>query len=310
VGDYTDIEWATHTLNWWTGCEHVSPACAHCYAEAWARRAGRDFSERRLTTEANRRKPLKWEANATEFEREHGHRQRIFVNSLSDVFDNKVPQEWRDSLFEMIRRTPSLDYLLLTKRIGNAERMLPADWGDGYPNVWLGATVANQEEAERDIPKLLAVSARVRFLSIEPMLGPLDLEYPESMFPNGPQMCCDGRECGCMGRPIDPPLLYGINWVIVGGESGSGARSFNIQWARDLVAQCRGSGTAVFVKQLGARPYLQVTRSSSVTAPSMKLHIAEMQLESTISLSDRKGGDIREWPEDLRVRQFPDQVQS
>jgi protein gp37 len=250
MAENTKIEWATHTLNWWTGCEAISPACAHCYAEAWAKRAGRDFAERRLTTEANRRQPLKWERNAPAFEREHGHRQRIFVNSLADVFDNKVPQEWRDNLFAIIRQTPSLDYLLLTKRIGNAKKMLPADWGDGYANVWLGATVVTQEEAERDIPKLLAVPARIRFLSCEPLLGPLDLEYPEGLFPNGPRMCCDGRECGCMGRPYDPPLIYGINWIIAGGESGSKARPSDHDWFKSLRDQCSAAGTAFFMKQM------------------------------------------------------------
>lgn len=243
MAENTKIEWATHTLNWWTGCEAISPACAHCYAAAWAKRAGRDFAERRLTTEANRRQALKWERNAAEFEREHGHRQRIFVNSLADVFDNQVPQEWRESLFAMIRQTPSLDYLLLTKRIGNAKKMLPADWGDGYPNVWIGSTVVTQEEAERDIPKLLAVPARIHFLSIEPMLGPLDLMRAGALR----TIWWDTTVPG--GRA---PVPKSVDWIIAGGESGSKARPTHPQWARSLRDQCAAGRVSFFWKQWGA----------------------------------------------------------
>lgn len=265
MAENTKIQWATHTWNFWCGCEPVSPACAHCYAEAWAKRAGRDFSERKLTTEANRRLPLKWQRDADAFEREHGHRQRVFVNSLADVFDNKVPQDWRDSLFAMIRQTPSLDYLLLTKRIGNAKHMLPADWDDGYSNVWLGSTVVTQPEADRDIPKLLALPARVRFLSIEPMLGPIDLygrvhACPTHDYSGG--FCV--QDCGDWRR---------IHWVIVGGESGSGARPLDPAWAYDVRDQCQVAGTAFFMKQLGG-------------------------------VRDKRG-DLADLPEHLRVREFP-----
>lgn len=244
MAENTKIEWADHTLNWWTGCEHVSPACDHCYAEAWAARAGRMFSERRATKEATRRQALKWEANAAGFALEHGRRQRVFVNSLADVFDNKVPQAWRDSLFVMIRATPSIDYLLLTKRIGNAKRMLPADWGDGHPNVWLMATVADQSEASRDITKLLAIPARVHGLSIEPMLGPIDLR---GLFHCCPTHDFDGgfcvQDCGDWRR---------IDWVIAGGESGSKARPSHPDWFRSLRDQCTNAGVPFFFKQWGA----------------------------------------------------------
>ncbi|HEY0684684.1 MAG TPA: phage Gp37/Gp68 family protein [Steroidobacter sp.] len=257
MAENTKIEWADHTLNWWTGCEHISPACDHCYAETWAKRAGRNFAERKLTTDATRRKALKWEANAAAFEREHGRRQRVFVNSLADVFDNKVPQEWRDSLFDMIRATPSLDYLLLTKRIGNAKRMLPADWGSGYPNVWMGSTVVTQEEADRDIPKLLALPARVRFLSIEPMLGQISLDHEWlecERFEHSPD--CNDDLCAlaagendCAGKVVEYPR---IDWVIAGGESSSKARPSHPEWFRALRDQCGAAGVAFFFKQWGS----------------------------------------------------------
>lgn len=246
----TKIQWCDHTHNHWTGCEGISPACALCYAAAWAKRAGRDFAVRQLTTAANRRKPLKYEAAHKAFFAQHGRRQRVFTNSLADVFDNQVPDEWRETLWDVIRATPNLDWLLLTKRIGNAKRMLPADWGSGFPNVWLGATVVNQEEADRDIPKLLRIPAAVRFLSCEPLLEAIDLQYPESLFPDGPPRCCSGIDCGCMGKPVEPPLIYGLSWIICGGESGGKkARPMNALWANDLRIQCKDSRVAFFMKQ-------------------------------------------------------------
>ena len=178
MAENTAIEWADHTFNPWTGCTKVSPACDHCYAESWAKRSGTvrwgPGEPRRRTTDANWRLPLKWNAQA----QRDGRRFRVFCASLADVFDNEVPTAWRVDLFRLIEVTPNLDWLLLTKRIGNAAKMMFLARG-GYlpmlPNLWLGATVVTQEEADRDVPKLLAVPARVRFLSIEPMLGPIDL---------------------------------------------------------------------------------------------------------------------------------------
>lgn len=227
----TKIEWATHTLNWWTGCEHVSPACAHCYAEAWAKRAGRDFAERRLTSQTIHNLPYKWERAA----RATGDRPHVFVNSLSDFFDNKVPDEWRSSFFEVAGACPRVTFMLLTKRIGNAARMLPADAATVFPNVWVGATVVTQEEADRDIPKLLRVNAAIRFLSIEPMLAPINLDsWPES---------------GCGRNWLDGEPS--IDWVIAGGESGPRARPVNPNWIRSLRDQCEANYVDFFFKQWG-----------------------------------------------------------
>lgn len=249
MGENTKIEWADHTLNFWTGCEHVSPACAHCYAEAWAKRAGRDFAVRKLTGEQIRKLPFKWQAAAAEFHARHGRRQRVFVNSLSDFFDNKAPQSWRDSFFATARATPDVIYMLLTKRIGNAKRMLPADWGDGYENIWLGSTVIDQEEADRDIPKLLATPVRVRFLSCEPLLGPVDLQ--ETCWNHVDEATALRFSRDVDKKTVALPTVFGIDWVIAGGESGGHARPSRIAWFRELRDQCAAAGVAFLFKQWG-----------------------------------------------------------
>lgn len=258
MAENSKIEWTDHTFNPFIGCTKISPGCDNCYAEhlmdkrmhkvIWGPKG-----ERVRTSASNWRKPLAWNANHAAFFAEHGRRQRVFCASLADVFDNAVDPQWREDLFKLIEATPNLDWLLLTKRIGNVGNMLPVpfDFAKLYPHVWIGATVVNQEEADRDIPKLIAVDAAVRFLSMEPLLGPVDLEYPKSLWPDGPPMCCSGHECGCKGKPADPPLLYGIDWVIVGGESGPGARPMHPDWARSLRDQCQSVGVPFLFKQWG-----------------------------------------------------------
>lgn len=248
----TKIEWCDHTFNPWIGCQKVGPGCDHCYAEAWDRRfavSGHAMrwgpgAERRRTSLANWRKPVQWNANADAFQAQHGRRQRVFCASLADVFDNQIDPQWRADLLRLIDQTPNLDWLLLTKRIGNANAMLDqaemivcgSIWTNyrPRPNVWLGATVVNQEEADRDIPKLLAVPAAKRFLSMEPLLGPVHLDQ---FHPT--------RE------PALPPLLDGVDWVIVGGESGPGARPMHPDWARSLRDQCAVAGVPFLFKQWG-----------------------------------------------------------
>lgn len=228
MGANTKIEWADCSFNPFIGCEKVSEACTNCYAEAWAKRTGQAHlwnGERRRTTEANWRQPLKWNAAAVK----DGTRPRVFCASLADVFDNAVPDKWRVDLFALIRATPNLTWMLLTKRIGLAKRMLPEDWGDGYPNVWIGATVVTQEEVDRDVPKLIATPARVRFLSCEPLLEALTFPLP-----------CNGSV-----------FWSNIHWIIVGGESGSKARPMDPAWARDLRDQCVSARVAFHFKQFG-----------------------------------------------------------
>jgi protein gp37 len=262
------IEWTDHTFNPWMGCTKVSPACDDCYAaRATPVRAQHVHwgpkQPRVRTTPSNWRNPVKWEREASAFLALHGRRQRVFCASLADVFDNEVDPAWRGDLFALIRDTPSLDWLLLTKRIGNVEAMareamlyslqMTADQKLQLPaNVWLGATICNQEEAERDVPKLLAVRARIKFLSIEPMLGPIDLRViynttslgegqPYLLPLNG--LVGDGHGDSC--------AVGGIDWIIAGGESGPRARPSHPDWFRDLRLQCSATGVPFLFKQWG-----------------------------------------------------------
>lgn len=232
----SNIEWTDHTFNPWIGCTAISPGCANCYASDWAKRYGRDFAQRtRTKTWAD---PVKWNKQHDEFFAQHGRRQRVFCASLADVFDNQVPEQWRADLFSLIEATPNIDWLLLTKRIGNVGNMLPVpfDFEKLYPNVWIGITITSQEEADRDIPKLLAVPAAKRFLSMEPLLGPVSFE---GFFAN-PRNAADGTNA-----------LEALDWVIVGGESGPGAQPMHPDWARSLRDQCEAVGTPFLFKQWG-----------------------------------------------------------
>lgn len=221
------IAWTDHTFNPWSGCLRVSPGCDNCYAAALSRRFGtfgtfgswQPGAPRRPQSPAYWRQPLSWDRAAGRA----GVRYRVFCASMADVFDNAAPVELRARLFELIRITPNLDWLLLTKRIQNAARMLPPDWRNGYGNVWLGVSTENQKEADRRIPLLQAIPARVRFLSCEPLLELIE------------------------------PDLTGIHMVIAGGErSSSGARFMPPAWPRALRDQCAKSQVAFFMKQMSS----------------------------------------------------------
>jgi len=272
MSETTKIEWCDSTFNPWEGCQKVGPGCDHCYAETRNARFGGGVAvnwgpgaPRRRTSEANWRKPLAWNAAHAEFFAEHGRRQRVFCASLADVFDNEVPEEWRIDLFDLIRRTPNLDWLLLTKRIGNARPMIataaaavehddsfvcPWTTKAPWPNVWIGATITSQTEAERDIPKLLAVPAAKRFLSMEPLLGPVnltDVPMPESGHGHhefSPIITGSALKRAQWHKPS-------IDWVIVGGESGPNARPMHPDWARSLRDQCQAAGVPFLFKQWG-----------------------------------------------------------
>lgn len=303
MGVQTEISWADSTLNWWEGCTKVGPGCDHCYAEARNARFGGGESvnwgpgaPRRLTSEHNRNSVKRWQkwplgqcpachwrgeykqASHTALCAACGHkgllesRRRVFCSSLADVFDNEAPQEWRDEFFAAMEASPNLDFLVLTKRVGNVRKMVPASWleSGGWPShVWLGATIVNQEEAERDIPKLLKVPARVRFLSMEPLLGSVELDGHTTSLALGLSEGIDwltgrtsqysdifgGNDMPWTSRedyefPVDA-LEPRVHWVIVGGESGPGARPMNPQWVRDIRDQCAAAGVAFLHKQNG-----------------------------------------------------------
>jgi len=242
MGERTEISWADSTFNPVVGCTKVSAACDHCYAESWAKRAGQPElwqGERRRTTPENWRKPLKWDRDAAL----SGRRPRVFCASLSDVFDNQWEPEWRRDLWQLIAETPHLDWLLLTKRPQNIAKMLPS--GDlakflpwPWPNVWLGTTAENQTEANRRVPHLVAVPAAVRFLSCEPLLGPINLALA------GLEVCLND---------FDTPCTTNISWVISGGESGSHHRQTDPAWIRSLRDQCYAVDIAFHHKQNGGK---------------------------------------------------------
>jgi protein gp37 len=253
MGADSKIEWTDHTFNPWLGCSKVSPGCEHCYAESWAKRSGLvqwGPHPRRRTSATTWHQPLKWQREAART----GERPRVFCASLADVFDDQAPSEWRADLWRLIRDTPALDWLLCTKRIGNALDMLPVDWGDGWAHVWLLVSICTQAEAGRDIPRLLEVPAAIRGLSCEPLLGPLDLTHLDADAAGSPTMCqidaLTGRHTD-MGRPC--PDVPRLDWVIVGGESGPHARPMRREWARSIRDQCQGARVPFFMKQMTGR---------------------------------------------------------
>jgi protein gp37 len=248
------IAWTTHTFNPWWGCTKVSPACDHCYAESlsirYRRGAWGKNTLRQAPSEAYWRQPLKWNAAADEI----GARARVFCLSMGDLFEvHPALPPLRARLWDLIRATPWLDWLLLTKRPAGFRRLLPLDLL-ARPNVWPGVTVETAAYTTR-LDALVKVPATgPRWVSYEPALGPVDFR----------------------------PWLPALDWVIVGGESGAGARPFDLAWARRTVAVCRAWNTAAFVKQLGARP----------TEAGVRLTVADHH-------------DPAGWPADLRVQEFP-----
>lgn len=254
MAENSKIEWTHHTFNPWIGCTKVSAACDNCYAEAWDAR----FKGNRWGPKADRTRtktwgnPVKWNRKAEA----EGTRYRVFCASLADVFDNhkSILPEWRIELWALIKATPHLDWLLLTKRPQNIERYLPDDWGNGYQNVWLGTTVEDQTEANRRIPHLITVPAAIHFLSCEPLLGKIDLTkvyMNEVIFESGPANCLSGQYFSPWGFAGGVGNFKGpkIDWVIVGGENHKDHRDMEIDWLRDLRDQCAANGTAFLFKQ-------------------------------------------------------------
>jgi protein gp37 len=303
MGRATGISWTRSTRNFWSGCTKIGPGCDGCYAEAFNRfTKGKNEATGQAMNwgpgaprvphlEGAAKDLRKWNGIALH-ERETGRVVAkdwnrgwkhagffpVFLNSHSDMFDNEVPQEWRDYAFSVIRDCKALDFLLVTKRIGNVAKMVPASWMSvGFPlHVRLLITIVNQEEAERDIPKLLALPT-CNGISYEPALGPIDWSQ-------------------WFGADDNTPFPYnaGLDWIIVGGESdqaGHVTRPFDLGWARGTVAQCRAAGVPVFVKQLGSRVQAQALNAPEGWAP--------------ITFKEPAGKDIAEWPVDLQVQEFP-----
>jgi protein gp37 len=226
MGKITGISWTDHTFNCWWGCTKVSPACTHCYAETWAKRTGfaiwGDAAGRRLFGDKHWNEPLKWNKHAEST----GIRERVFCASMADVFeDNKFVINERLRLWNLIEKTPWLDWQLLTKRPENIISMIPEQWKIKAPNnVWYGASAENQEWYDKRIHHLFKIPATVRFLSCEPLLGPIK---------------------------FNP--RYQVDWIITGGESGVKFRPLDLENVYLLRDQCRDKDVSFFFKQHSGR---------------------------------------------------------
>lgn len=221
MAEQSAISWCDGTFNPWIGCTRVSPGCDHCYAardnerRKWVPAWGAGVPRRRTKTWSD---PLRWNREAAKT----GYRPRIFCASLADVFDNEVPDPWREDLWQLFRDTPNIRWIVLTKRIGNVAKMAPASW---WPHVGIMATMVNQEEYDRDRLKLSAIPAPWRGISAEPLLGRIILDHK------------DAKE--------------NLDWVITGGESGPGHRPLDMDAVRYLRDQCRELGITFHHKQNG-----------------------------------------------------------
>lgn len=343
MSDNSSIEWTDTTWNPVTGCTKVSPGCAHCYAETFAERfrgvPGHPFEQgfdlklwpERLAL------PLSWKKP-----------RRIFVNSMSDLFHEGVPFEFIDRVFAVMALASQHTFQVLTKRPermreyfsdevvwarievqarklhqGGCRACQQADWDykprphlngkvliGPFPHVWLGTSTENQHWLDIRVPELLATPAAVRFLSCEPLLGPLDLTRIDlsTLPPHPHNPIVDLNALTGLVSGMDEYTFgnHGIDWVIVGGESGPKARSMDVGWERSIVEQCRAAGVACFVKQLGAKPYSATQRvAGGGVYPSARAARTYHDEPVLMKLKSRKGGDPDEWPEDLRVREMP-----
>jgi protein gp37 len=225
MAEHTNVSWCDHTFNTVWGCVKISPGCAHCYADTFSRRVGLDVwgpgKPRRTFGPKHWAEPLKWDRAAVR----EGRRHRVFCSSMTDwALDDPDLETERPKMWDLIGRTPHLDWLLLTKRADRIRQCLPDDWGQGYPNVWLGVSCENREHGLPRVDHLRDIPAAIRFLSVEPLLEDLG--------------------------EVD---LAGIDWTIVGGESGPGHRPMDHAWARSIRDQCAAAGVAFFFKQSSDR---------------------------------------------------------
>lgn len=316
----TAIQWTDETWNPTRGCSVVSPGCVNCYAMKQAHRfsglgkpyygltkqtsAGPQWTGRVVLDEQTLLAPLHWKKP-----------RRVFVNSMSDLFHDQLSDEDISRVFAVMALCPQHTFQVLTKRADRMRAYLEEMSGnpEAYcfawaretiegaahapantwplPNVWLGVSVEDQLHADRRIPLLLQTPAAVRFISAEPLLGPIDLWGARYRYP-------EGHFAGAVGNWGQPPRL---DWVIVGGESGPGARPCDVAWVRSIVEQCREAGVACFVKQLGAHPYVDDDLSGFAL-----FREADPRPGFEAVLRDKKGGEPWEWPIDLQVREYPE----
>ena len=275
MGEQSAIAWCNATWNPWQGCHKVSPGCDHCYMFREKTQYGQEPDVVVRSKPRTFNLPLRLKGS-----------QRVFTCSWSDFFIREA-DPWRDEAWAIIDRTRHLTYQILTKRVERVAARLP--WGDGtpWPHVQIIASVENQEQADRRIPKLLAVNAAVRGVSYEPGLGPVEFlsQWHDWLAGWTTETEADPRD----GTPYPVQVqTEKLDWLIIGGESGPEARPFDLAWARSTIAQCRAAGVPCFVKQLGAYP------QGGTWLPGAR-----------INLRDRAGADPEEWPEALRIREWP-----
>jgi protein gp37 len=322
----SNIEWTDATWNPVRGCVKVSPGCAHCYAETFAERwrgvKGHPYEQGfdlRLVPE-KLTEPFSWKKP-----------RRVFVNSMSDLFQDGVPDEYIVRAFAVMESCPQHTFQVLTKRPERMRALLSHPHFPGYVrkfgydwlgpkryqergphwrnNVWLGVSVENQHFADERIPLLLQTPAAVRFISAEPLLDLIDI----TPWLTQPGACIYPRP----GQPT-----RGLDWVIIGGESGPDARPFDIEWARSIVKQSQAAGVPVFVKQLGAHvrgslkgclvdrwemPNGEWRQLPMIVTPGARSWVDETRARAIGGrLFNRKGGKPDQWPDDLRVREWPE----
>lgn len=307
-----------YTFNGWIGCAKVSQGCSHCYAEVdtfarvsksrglplWGENA-----HRHVTSDENWRKPIRWNREAAAM----GERRKVFCASLSDVFEARDDlDEHRARLWNLIEATPALDWLLLTKRPEEIMERIPTRWRVGLPmNVWTGTTVENQAMADERIQHLLRVPARVRFLSCEPLLDRVDLRRVRHDLFCGSALrdALTGTLRDYYGKLFAAhTTVRGLDWVIIGGESGPKARALDVAWAHDLMRQCREARVPAFMKQAGDHVIWDGMSGPGEHWPAGTRKEGRYPCGQgwRVALKARAGGDMGEWPEALRTREFPE----
>ena len=288
----TKIEWTDTTWNPVRGCSIVSAGCTNCYAMKQAHRfSGPGGPYEGLTTVTRGGPvwtgdvrivpelldaPLRWRKP-----------RRVFVNSMSDLFHDAIPDTFIDRVFAVMAMSDQHRFQILTKRPERMQRYLTSRGDRPLANVWLGVSIENQATADERIPLLLQTLAAVRFVSCEPLLGPIELPAHDQS----------------MGQSYSP-----LDWVIVGGESGPGARPCDVRWIRSVVGHCKATRVPVFVKQLGAKyqdAHNGIAGSHYRYDRPTQMQIHNREIGALMYLRSRKGGDPSEWPADLRVREFP-----
>ncbi|WP_414461746.1 DUF5131 family protein [Hyphomicrobium sp. DY-1] len=318
MSDTTDIEWTNATVNFWHGCTKVGPGCDHCYAETMDSRFGESHwghgvARRKIKSAVGLLHRLDnayadWAAdaecangNARAFgmpDPQVPRRRRVFIQSMSDLFDLEVPTEWFTEAWRTITICNRIDIQIVTKRVSAIEKRLSEIGAKTWPvHAGLIVTVVNQAEADRDIPRLLALKTKMGIpwvgISAEPLLEPIDLEAVKIEaapgFFGSPLRWHHRGKCH-----VDEGVRYPtLDWAIIGGESGPRARPYDLEWGRSIIAQCKDAGVPVFHKQVGSHP----VDSARLCAPDDR----PLRLKPV----DRKGGDPMEWPKELRVREFP-----